>query len=54
MWQNIQVALNAQKTNQFDAALKAGQATLALAPDADKSAVQAYVNALQEKLANSK
>ena len=54
MWQNIQVALNAQKTNQFDAALKAAQATLALAPDADKSAVQAYVNALQEKIANSK
>jgi tetratricopeptide (TPR) repeat protein/O-antigen ligase len=47
MWQNIQVALNAQKTKQFDAARQAAQAAVALAPDADKSALQAWVNTLQ-------
>jgi Tfp pilus assembly protein PilF len=46
VWQNIQVALNAQKTNQFDAALKAAQAALALASDADKAALQAWVNVI--------
>ncbi|MBM3127544.1 MAG: tetratricopeptide repeat protein [Chloroflexi bacterium] len=46
MWQNIQVALNAQKTNQLDAARQAAQAALALAPDADKAALQAWVSAL--------
>ena len=48
VWQNIQVALNAQKTTQFDQALKAAQAALALAPDADKAALQAWVNALSK------
>ena len=48
VWQNIQVALNAQKTNQFDAALKAAQAALALAPDADKATLQAWVNAISK------
>ncbi len=51
-WQNIQVALNAQKAGQFVQAVKAAQAALALAADADKPVLQAYVTLLQEKTAN--
>jgi tetratricopeptide (TPR) repeat protein len=47
MWQNLQVALNAQKAQHFDQALSAAQAALALANDADKATLQAYVSALQ-------
>jgi tetratricopeptide (TPR) repeat protein len=47
MWQNLQVAVNAQKTRQFDQALSAAQAALALASDVDKPALQAYVSTLQ-------
>ncbi len=48
-WQNVQAALNAHKTNQFAEALKAAQAALALASDADKLLMQAYVTLLQDK-----
>ena len=51
MWQNVQVALNAQKTGQLDQASKAAQAALALASAADKPALQAYVTFLQEQVA---
>ena len=47
VWQNLQVALNAQKAGQFDQALSAAQAALALAGDADKALLQAYVSTLQ-------
>jgi len=46
MWQNIQAALNAQRANQLSAARQAAQAALALASEADKSALQAWVNVL--------
>lgn len=48
-WQNVQTALNAHKANQFAEALKAAQAALALASDADKPPMQAYVTLLQDK-----
>jgi tetratricopeptide (TPR) repeat protein len=47
MWQNLQVALNAQKARQSDQAIQAAQAALALAAEADKLALQAYLNQLQ-------
>jgi tetratricopeptide (TPR) repeat protein len=47
IWQNLQVALNAEKARQFDQAIRAVQAALALAGDADKPALQSYLNALQ-------
>ncbi|HEX7588094.1 MAG TPA: tetratricopeptide repeat protein, partial [Anaerolineae bacterium] len=47
VWQNLQVALNAQKARQFEQALAAAQAALALASDADKAILQAYVSTLQ-------
>ncbi len=49
IWQNLQVAINAQKARQFDQAIRAAQAALALAGDADKPALQAYVTVLQEQ-----
>jgi len=49
IWQNLQVAINAQKSQQFNQSISAAQAALALASDADKPALQAYVTALQEK-----
>jgi tetratricopeptide (TPR) repeat protein len=52
IWQNLQVALNAQKTLQIDQALKAAQAALALAGTADKPSLQAYVTLLQGLTAN--
>ncbi len=51
MWQNVQVALNAQKMGQLDQALKAAQAALALTGEADKPTLQAYVALLEEQLA---
>ena len=47
LWQNLQVALNDQKARQFDQALAAAQAALALASDADKTTLQGYVSTLQ-------
>lgn len=47
LWQNAQVALNAQKAGQLAQALSAAQAMVALLPDADKPAAQAYLNFLQ-------
>jgi tetratricopeptide (TPR) repeat protein len=47
IWQNIQVAINAQRTRQYDQAIVATQAALALASDADKPALQAYLTLLQ-------
>ena len=47
IWQNIQVAINAQRTRQFDQSIKAIQAAIALAGDADKPALQAYLTLLQ-------
>ncbi|MCL4396029.1 MAG: O-antigen ligase family protein [Chloroflexi bacterium] len=52
IWQNLQVALNSQKAQQYDQALKAAQAALALAASADKPALQAYVTFLQGASAN--
>ncbi|MDE3088145.1 MAG: O-antigen ligase family protein [Chloroflexota bacterium] len=49
IWQNLQIALNAQKTRQFDQAIQAARAALALAADADKPAVQAYIDFLQSQ-----
>ncbi len=49
LWQNLQIALNAQKAAQWTPAIQATQAALALAADADKPAVQAYLTLLQEK-----
>lgn len=49
MWQNIQAAMNAHKTGQFDQAVQAAQAALAQAGDIDKASLQAYVALLQEK-----
>ena len=54
IWQNLQVAINAQKSRQFDQAIRAAQAALALAGDADKPALQAYVTAVREKSADGK
>ena len=54
IWQNLQVALDAQKTRQFDQAIRAVKAALALASDADKPALQAYIAVLQDKSANGK
>jgi tetratricopeptide (TPR) repeat protein len=47
IWQNLQVAINAQKARQFDQANSAAKAALALASDADKPALQAYLSNLQ-------
>jgi hypothetical protein len=47
IWQNIQVAINAQRTRQFDQAIKAVQAAIALSSDADKPAFQSYLTLLQ-------
>ncbi len=46
-WQNLLAALNAQKAGQVTQAVQAAQAALALATDADKPAVQAYLTLLQ-------
>ena len=54
IWQNAQVAINAQKTGQFDQALKAAQAMLTQVADADKPAVQAYIAFLQDKVNSGK
>lgn len=48
IWQNLQMALDAQKAQQFDQAIKQAQAALALAADADKLSLQAYVTMLQD------
>ncbi|MBI4789829.1 MAG: O-antigen ligase family protein [Chloroflexi bacterium] len=50
LWQNLQMALNSHKAQQLDQALKQAQAALALAAEADKPAVQAYVTLLQEQV----
>lgn len=50
VWQNLLSALNNQKLRQYDLAAKDAQAALALAVDADKPAIQAYVNLLQEQV----
>jgi tetratricopeptide (TPR) repeat protein len=47
IWQNAQVAINAQRARQFDQAIKAVQAAMALASEADKPAWQAYLTLLQ-------
>jgi Tfp pilus assembly protein PilF len=47
IWQNLQAAVNSQKTQQFAQALKSAQAALALAAGPDKPAIQAYIAALQ-------
>ncbi|MCL4487028.1 MAG: O-antigen ligase family protein [Chloroflexi bacterium] len=47
MWQDLQAALNAQKAKQKDEALKQAQAALAIAAEADRPALQAYVSQLQ-------
>lgn len=46
MWQNLQIALDAYKMQRFAAARQAAQAALALAPQADKTTLQAWVNSL--------
>ena len=53
IWQNLQVAINAEKTRRFDQAISATQAALALAGEADKPALQAYIAALQSRVAAS-
>ena len=50
IWQNLQMALNSQKAQQLDQALKQAQAALALSGDADKPALQAYVTLLQGQM----
>lgn len=50
IWQNLQSALNNQKLRKYDDAAKDGQAALALAGDADKPAIQAYINLLLEQV----
>ncbi|MBI5651265.1 MAG: tetratricopeptide repeat protein [Chloroflexi bacterium] len=54
MWQNVQAALNSLKQKQFAPALKSAQAALALAGDADKPALQAFVAYLQDQVAAKK
>ncbi len=54
MWQNLQMALNNQKTQQYEGALKAAQAALSLAADADKQVLQVYAAQLQAQVASSK
>jgi tetratricopeptide (TPR) repeat protein len=54
MWQNLQMALNAQKAQQLDQALKQAQAALALAAEGDRPALQAYLTQLQEQVAGSR
>ena len=54
IWQNAQVAINAQKAGQFDQALKAAQAMLTQVADVDKPAVQAYIAFLQDKVNSDK
>lgn len=49
IWQNLQSALNNQKTQQFDKAVKDAQAAAALAVDADQAVIQAYVSQLQSQ-----
>lgn len=46
MWQNLLAALDAYKMQRLDAARQAAQAALALAPQADKAMLQAWVNLL--------
>ncbi len=53
-WQNVQMALNDYKTKQFGNAAKSAQAALALALDADKPVVQAFVQKLTEQVADSR
>ncbi|MBI3741381.1 MAG: hypothetical protein HY257_06455 [Chloroflexi bacterium] len=53
-WQNLQMALNDYKAQRYDSALKFAQAALALATEADKNAVNAYVNKIQELFSTSK
>ncbi len=52
IWQNLQVAINAEKAKQLDQALSAAQAALALAGAADKPTLQAYVTTLQGNVTN--
>lgn len=52
IWQNLQAALNDQKSQQFDKAVKDAQAALALAVDADQAAIQAYISQMQAQAAN--
>ncbi len=54
MWQNLQMALNNQKTQQYVGALEAAQAALSLAADADKQVLQVYAAQLQAQVASSK
>lgn len=49
LWQNLQMALNSQKAQQLDQALKQAQAALALSTETDRPAVQAYVTMLQDQ-----
>ncbi len=51
LWQNIQVAINAHKTAQWEPALKAAQDALNLASAQDKPALQGYLTLLQGKAA---
>ncbi len=47
MWQDLQLAINAQKSRQYDEAVKQTQAAIALAADTDRTVLQAYVSVLQ-------
>jgi tetratricopeptide (TPR) repeat protein len=52
LWQNVQVAINAHKTAQWEQALKAAQDALNLAGAQDKPALQGYLTLLQGKAAS--
>lgn len=47
VWQNLQSALNDQKSQQLDKAIKDAQAAQALAVETDQPIIQIYVNQLQ-------
>lgn len=49
VWQNLQSALNNQRTQQIDKAVKDAQAAAALAVDADQAVIQTYVSQLQSQ-----
>lgn len=54
MWQNLQVALNSQKTQQYEGALRAAQAAASLAAEADKQVLQVYMAQLQAQVTSSR
>ncbi len=49
LWQNVQAALNAHKARQFDEAMRNANAAVALAAEADRAALQAYVQLLKDQ-----